>query len=80
MITKSQAYQTSDGQTHATLELAQRAELFALLAPATSLTDAQNETLVSAVFANAPAIVAILNSTGRKPRKKGAKKSATAKA
>lgn len=65
MITKTPSFQTSDGTHFATLEFAQRSELGILLGfdgPATHK-----------IIDNAEAIIEILRSTGRKPRKKKAK-------
>ncbi len=82
MITKAQAFITSDGKSCTTLELAQKAELFSLL----DLDDDVEASvqLVDAIYDNRERIIEILKSTGRaqrKARKVGAtrKKKAEAK-
>ena len=68
MIVKTKAFTTSDGTTHATLELAQLWEL------TKKLTDHQTEEKHAAQIAgrmieSRDEFVAILCATGRKPRK-----------
>jgi hypothetical protein len=66
MIEKAAAYKTSDGQTHPTLEDAQKHELAALIRPlAGSMTPTAD--VVNLILANADEVIAILK---LKPRKK----------
>lgn len=66
-ITKTQAFQISDGSTYSSLELAQRAELYQLLEgdPPTPESTAK---ICAIVYANGAAICEILRATGRKAR------------
>lgn len=76
-ITKTPAFQTSDGQTWPTLALAQRAELTKLLTPEDVSDNGliYLNTALDAIFKNLETVKAILGATGRRPRKaNGAKK------
>lgn len=76
-ITKTPAFQTSDGNTYASLAIAQRAEMLKLCTTA-SLTDEQTNPVLQVIFDHLDEVKAILSCTGRKPRKmNGAKKRRT---
>jgi hypothetical protein len=80
MITKTPAYQTSDGNTYPTLEIAQRAELLKLLRDGddeqTGISEVQANPILHVLFNRLDEVKEILRATGRKSRKKanGAKR------
>lgn len=69
MITKTQSFQTADGNVYQTLEIAQRAALFQLLA-GEPFNDEENGKICTRIYENREGICAILGATGRKPRGK----------
>lgn len=71
MIQKTTAFQISDGNTYATLEIAQRAELLKLLTPADPSDDALEDLnrVLDALFARLDDVKQILSCTGRRQRK-----------
>lgn len=76
-IQKTTAYKTDDDKTFATIEEAQAHDLETLC----KTCEAKDEVALAAfIVENRERIVSILCATGRKPRKKGAKKAATPKA
>lgn len=66
-ITKSPGFQTSDMVLHATLEVAQKHELYALLCM--SADDKTILPIIDVIVEKAEQICSILRATGRKPRK-----------
>jgi len=67
MITKTKAYTSSDGQVHATLEAAQRAELTAIF-PACGATDSgywPTDAIVNVICANADKIKDVLTTSNK---------------
>lgn len=79
-ITKTQSFQTEDGQVFETIEKAQERELAGLLSADNAKRFDQREAVIADfIVANRDKVLAILNSTGRKPRRKNAKKAATPK-
>lgn len=76
-IIKTTAYKTDDDKTFATIEEAQRHDLEALC----KTCEAKDEVaLAFFIMENRERIAGILSATGRKPRRKNAKKAATPKA
>lgn len=73
MITKTQAFQTTDGNTYATLEIAQRAEILKLLTTVPeAVSDAQLQfinRMLDTLFSHLDDVKEILRCTGRKARK-----------
>lgn len=72
MITKTPAFQTSDGNTYQTLEIAQRAEMLKLLMPADASDGFIQETnrFLDRLFSELDGVKDILRASGRKPRAK----------
>lgn len=73
MITKTPAFQTSDGNTFATLEIAQRAELLRLLTTEDTEHNGVGEEMANRVlhvlFMRLDDVKEILRATGRRQRK-----------
>lgn len=73
MITKTPAFQTSDGNTFATLEIAQRAELLRLLTTEDTEHNGVGEEMANRVlhvlFMRLDDVKQILSCTGRRQRK-----------